>query len=568
MTFKDLGLGRSVLKALEDLGFEQPTPIQEQAIPYLLDNSGDLVGLAQTGTGKTAAFGLPLVDLVQAEDKFVQGLVICPTRELCLQITRDLEAFSKHKSLKVTAIYGGASITHQAKSIRQGTHIVVATPGRLVDMIKRKLVTVNKVEYVVLDEADEMLNMGFKEDIDFILDGTPDIRSTWLFSATMPKEVSRIAKNYMTAPHELSVGNKNESAKNITHAYYVVRDRDRYLALKRLLDFNPQIFGLVFCRTRRETQAVASKLIANGYNAEALHGDLSQMQRDSVMKKFRDRVTQILVATDVAARGIDVDDITHVINYNLPDDIENYTHRSGRTARAGKSGESLVLVHSKEGHKIRAIEKQIRKTFEKRDIPSGEEICGIRLKHLIDKVATTEINVEAMMKYSDVIEEKLAGFDVEELVYRFLSVEFNSFLDYYEQNGGDLNATERKSDRKGTGEKSGRLKGDTQRFWVNKGRLDRFNPGALIRTVCAETNITSNEIGEIEVMREFSFFEVDVKVAKQVLEGMQNAQFDGNPVHVELTEKRKSSARNTRRRQNDRKSGYKSRGGGKGRGRR
>ena len=360
MTFKELALSEDILQALGDLGFENPTPIQEKAIPILIDGNTDLVGLAQTGTGKTAAFGLPLIHNVSVEEGFVQGLIICPTRELCLQITKDLQSFSKYKKVKVTAIYGGASIDTQARAIKKGTHIVVATPGRLMDMMKRGIIKVNRVETVVLDEADEMLNMGFKEDIDEILSGTPEDRITWLFSATMPKEVARIAKAYMTNPEEVSCGNKNEGAKNLSHGYYVVKDRDRYSATKRILDYNPEIFGLIFCRTRRETQEVASKLITDGYNAEALHGDLSQMQRDSVMKKFRGRVTQILVATDVAARGIDVNDITHVIHYRLPDEVENYTHRSGRTARAGKSGDSMVLIGPKEGGKIRMIEKIIQ----------------------------------------------------------------------------------------------------------------------------------------------------------------------------------------------------------------
>lgn len=572
MTFSELGLSKEVLQALSELGFENPTPIQEQAIPNLLEDGSDLVGLAQTGTGKTAAFGLPLVERVEAEFFAVQGLVICPTRELCLQITKDLQAFSAHKKLRITAIYGGASIDKQARDIKKGTHIVVATPGRLIDMIGRKLVKIGEVNTVVLDEADEMLNMGFKEDIDKILDNTPIERNTWLFSATMPKEVARIAKTYMHEPLEIAVGNKNESAKNITHAFYMVGERDRYFALKRLLDYNPDIFGLVFCRTRRETQQVATNLIRDGYNAEALHGDLSQQQRDSVMGKFREKVTQILVATDVAARGIDVNDITHVINYNLPDEVENYTHRSGRTARAGKSGESLVLVNSKEGHKISRIEKIIGKKFEKREVPSGEEICERQLMNLIDEVVATDINEEAMFKYEDIIYDKLGGMEIEDLVHKFLSMEFNRFLDYY-KNSKNLNAQAGKGRDREPRKGGKNLGGDVQRFFINKGRMDNLNVGALVRVICAETGISSGKIGEIDIMREFSFFEVEQSVADAIVSKMDGAEIDGHPVRVETAGPKKGGDRSRQRRGNSRSGGGNRRGGsghhrGKGRGRR
>jgi ATP-dependent RNA helicase DeaD len=562
MTFSELGLSSEVLQALSELGFENPTPIQEQVIPQLIDSGVDLVGLAQTGTGKTAAFGVPMVERVDAGNKSVQGLVICPTRELCLQITKDIRAYAIHKKLRVTAIYGGASIDQQARDIKKGTHIVVATPGRLIDMIGRKLVKIKDVNTVVLDEADEMLNMGFKEDIDKILDNTPIERNTWLFSATMPKEVARISRNYMNQPLEVSVGNKNETAENITHAYFIVNERDRYYALKRLLDYNPDIFGLVFCRTRRETQSVASNLIRDGYNAEALHGDLSQQQRDNVMAKFREKVTQILVATDVAARGIDVSDITHVINYNLPDEVENYTHRSGRTARAGKSGESLVLINTREGGKIKRIEKIIGKNFEKRSIPEGEDICEKQLMNLIDLVVATEINEKAMSKYEDIIYDKLGGMEIEDLVHKFLSMEFNRFLDYY-NNSKDLNAKPGQSRDRDSSRGGRNVKGDTQRFFMNKGRLDNVNPGALVRAICDYTKIGSGQIGEIDIMREFSFFEIEKAVADTVLAKMEGAEIDGEPVNVELAGPRKGGDRSRQRRGNSKgRSSHQRRGSG------
>ncbi|MBT4776187.1 MAG: DEAD/DEAH box helicase [Crocinitomicaceae bacterium] len=575
MTFSELGLSSEVLQALSELGFESPTPIQEKAIPNLLDEGADLVGLAQTGTGKTAAFGIPMIERVDLDVRSVQGLVICPTRELCMQITEDIRKYAKYKNLRITAIYGGASIDRQAKDIKKGTHIVVATPGRLIDMIGRRLVKIKDVNTVVLDEADEMLNMGFKEDIDKILENTPIERNTWLFSATMPKEVARIAKNYMNQPLEISVGNKNESAANVTHAYYIVNERDRYYALKRLLDYNPDIFGLVFCRTRRETQQVASNLIRDGYNAEALHGELSQQQRDSVMGKFRERVTQILVATDVAARGIDVSDITHVINYNLPDEVENYTHRSGRTARAGKYGESLVLINTRESGKINRIEKIIGKKFEKRNIPEGEDICEKQLMKLVDEVVATEINKKAMSKYEDIIYEKLGGMEIEDLVHKFLSMEFNRFLDYY-KNSKDLNAKAGKASERGARKGERNIKGDTQRFFINKGRMDNINPGALVRAICDHAKISSGQIGEIDIMREFSFFEIEKDSAASVLSKMNGAEIDGDAVKVELAGPRKGGDRSRQRRSNNsgpsghnrRNSGGGRRDGGHGRRRR
>lgn len=391
--FEQLGLNPAILKAIEDMGFESPSEVQEKAIPILLQEDTDIVALAQTGTGKTAAFGFPLIQKISAESKHTQGLILSPTRELCLQITNELKNYAKHTpGMNTVAIYGGASITDQAKQIKRGAQIIVATPGRMQDMINRKLVDISKIEYCVLDEADEMLNMGFFEDITAILSHTPKEKNTWLFSATMPKEVSTIAKKFMRSPQEITVGNRNEGTSNVSHEYYLVNSRDRYSALKRLADANPDIFSVIFCRTKRDTQKIAEQLIEDGYNAAALHGDLSQNQRDLVMKSFRNRTIQMLVATDVAARGIDVDDITHVINYQLPDEIETYTHRSGRTGRAGKSGVSMVIVSKSELRKIKSIERIIKQNFKQKDIPDGMEICRVQLFHLANDIKNTKIN--------------------------------------------------------------------------------------------------------------------------------------------------------------------------------
>ncbi|NDH69180.1 MAG: DEAD/DEAH box helicase, partial [Gammaproteobacteria bacterium] len=431
MTFEELGLKSEVLKSLQELGFEAPTPIQEKAIPYLLGENSDFVGLAQTGTGKTAAFGLPLINNIENHAKTPQGLVICPTRELCLQIAKDLETYSKYLKVAVVAVYGGTDIRKQMTDIKRGASIIVATPGRLMDLINRRAISLADVEYVVLDEADEMLNMGFKEDIDAILETTPDTKNVWLFSATMPSEVARIAKNYMTDPLEVSIGHKNQSNENIDHIYYVVKEKDRYAGVKRLIDFNPEIYGLIFCRTRQETATVAEKLGKEGYSAEPLHGDLSQVQRDRVMDRFRKKDIQILVATDVAARGLDIDNITHVINYNLPDDIENYTHRSGRTARAGRKGESLVLINTRESGKIRAIEKQMRTTFTLGTVPNAEEICEIQLMKLINKVIKTDVREKDIEKFMPTIMAEFESMSKEEAIKHFVSTEFNRFIEYY-----------------------------------------------------------------------------------------------------------------------------------------
>ncbi len=544
MTFEELGLKSGVLKSLTEMGFETPTPIQTEAIPHLLKEESDFVGLAQTGTGKTAAFGLPLVSKVEEGRKIPQGLVICPTRELCLQITKDLQNFSKHLKINVVAVYGGTDIRRQMTDIKNGATIVVATPGRLVDLANRKALRLEEVEWVVLDEADEMLNMGFKEDIDTILEQTPDWKNVWLFSATMPKEVAEIAKNYMTNPLEVSIGHKNQTNENIEHIYFMVKEKDRYAATKRLIDFNPSIYGLIFCRTRRETAQVAEMLEKDGYNASPLHGDLSQAQRDSVMKRFREKSLQILVATDVAARGIDVSDVTHVINYNLPDDIENYTHRSGRTARAGKKGESLVLINTRELGKIRQIERTIRTTFTVGNVPNAKEICEIQLLKLADKVISTEVKEDEIEEFLPIIMREFDGLSKEEVVKKFISAEFNRFIDYYER-AGDLNASTSRDrgDRDDFNEDRGsrnrdrgprRDEGKT-RFFVSLGKRDGLNPGGLLRVICDSTGLRSENIGKIDILASFSFFEADDELADKILSNVNGTEYEGHKVSVEIT---------------------------------
>ncbi|MCO5259972.1 MAG: DEAD/DEAH box helicase [Crocinitomicaceae bacterium] len=538
MTFKELGLKSEVLKSLEELGFETPTPIQTEAIPHLLKEDSDFVGLAQTGTGKTAAFGLPLVSKVEEGIKIPQGLIICPTRELCLQITKDLQNYAKHLNISIVAVYGGTDIRRQMKDIKDGVAIIVATPGRLVDITDRKALRLDEVKWVVLDEADEMLNMGFKEDIDTILDKTPETKNVWLFSATMPKEVAEIARNYMSNPLEVSIGHKNQTNENIEHIYFMVKERDRYAATKRLIDFNPSIYGLIFCRTRNETAMVAEKLEKDGYNAAPLHGDLSQAQRDSVMKRFRERSLQLLVATDVAARGIDVSDITHVINYNLPDDIENYTHRSGRTARAGKKGESLVLINTREMGKIKHIERVIRTTFTAGRVPDAKEICEVQLMQLADKVISAEVKEDDIQEFLPIIMREFEGLSKEDVVKKFVSAEFNRFFDYYERSG-NLNAS--KEDERGGRERRDRDDFDNNktRFFVNLGRRDGLNPGGLLRVLCDSTGLRSDKIGRIDIMASFSFFEADNELVDQILTKANGTEYEGHQVSVEVTRKRK-----------------------------
>jgi ATP-dependent RNA helicase DeaD len=536
MTFEELGLRSEVLKSLTELGFEAPTPIQEKAIPYLMQEDCDFVGLAQTGTGKTAAFGLPLINNIDTKARLPQGLIICPTRELCLQIAKDLNVFAKYLDCNITAVYGGTDIRKQITDIKKGTSIIVATPGRLVDLMNRKVIQLSQVRYVVLDEADEMLNMGFKEDIDAVLETTPIDKNVWLFSATMPTEVARIAKTYMHDPLEVSIGHKNQSNENIDHIYYMVKERDRYEAIKRLIDFNPSIYGLIFCRTKNETATVAEKLGREGYNAEPLHGDLTQAMRDRVMDRFRSKELQILVATDVAARGLDIDNITHVINYNLPDDIENYTHRSGRTARAGKKGESLVLINGREIGKIKAIERQMRTTFTVGEIPNAEEICEIQLMKLINKTIATEVKEDDIAKFMPQILEAFESLSKEDIIKRFVSTEFNRFINYYDR-AGDLNAAardDRGGERKGVKSDRAREEGKT-RFFVSIGRRDGLNPGALLRIVCDATGLNSQAVGRIDLMTSYSFFEADQEHTEKILKNVNGTDFEGHQVSIEVT---------------------------------
>jgi ATP-dependent RNA helicase DeaD len=539
-TFQELGLSEDLLNAIKDLGFTKPSEVQEKAIPILLDKEQDLVALAQTGTGKTAAFGFPMLQKIDIDSRTTQGLILSPTRELCLQITNELKLYGKYcKGLNVTAIYGGASITDQARQVKRGAQIIVATPGRMKDMISRKLVDISKIQYSVLDEADEMLNMGFYEDITDILSHTPDDKSTWLFSATMPKEVSIIAKKFMYDPTEITVGNKNESTSQVSHEYYLVNARDRYQALKRLSDANPEIFSVVFCRTKRDTQKVAENLIEDGYSAGALHGDLSQNQRDLVMKSFRNRQIQTLVATDVAARGIDVDDITHVINYQLPDEPEIYTHRSGRTGRAGKTGISMVIVSKSEVRKIKSIERIIKKQFEKKDIPSGTDIVEVQLMALANKIHTTETNHE-IDKHLESINELFADTNKDELIKKFFSVEFNRFYNYY-QKSKDLTVSEsRGSDRDSGGRDYGKSNNDT-RYFINVGRKDGFDWMKLKDFLKEVLELGRDDVFKVDVKDSFSFFNTEKELQEKVLAFFTDYKHDGRFVNVEVSENRSRS---------------------------
>lgn len=532
--FKLLGISDDVVNAVKDLGFENPTPIQEQAIPVLLEGNNDFVGLAQTGTGKTAAFGLPLIELIDFSVKKPQALILCPTRELCLQIASDIKNYSKNTpGASVVAVYGGANIMQQLREIRNGVQVVVATPGRMLDIIGRKAIDFSNVKYVVLDEADEMLNMGFQEDINDILSTTPDDKKTWLFSATMPPEVRRIAKNYMDNPTELTMGTKNTGNVNIEHEYYVVRARDKYAALKRIVDFNPEIFAVVFCKTKLDTQDVAENLIKDGYNADALHGDLSQQQRDKVMQRFRDRNMQLLIATDVAARGIDVNNVTHVVNYSLPDEIESYTHRSGRTGRAGKTGISICIINSKELGKIRQIERIIGKPFTKAELPTGFDVCEKQLFSLVHKVHNVEVNDSQIDQYIPRIMDEFAELSKEDVIKRFASLEFNRFLEYY-KNAPDLNAAA--NDERGErGERGARgaRNSDYTRLFINVGSVDEFTRGDLLSFVCNNGKISGKNIGKIDLKGVYSFFEVENAFVDPLFTNFKDIQFNNRSVRIE-----------------------------------
>ncbi|MCM4153300.1 ATP-dependent RNA helicase [Arenibacter sp. N53] len=538
--FEALGLKQSLLNAISDLGFESPSEVQEKAIPILLESETDLVALAQTGTGKTAAFGFPLIQKIDSASRTTQGLILSPTRELCLQITNELTLYSKYeKGVNVVAIYGGASITDQARQIKRGAQIVVATPGRMKDMIGRGLVDISKIDYCILDEADEMLNMGFMEDIKDILSNTPKEKSTWLFSATMPREVSVIAKKFMHSPQEITVGTKNSGASTVQHEYYVVGGRDRYPALKRLADTNPDIFSVIFCRTKRDTQKVAEKLIEDGYNAGALHGDLSQNQRDLVMNSFRKKQIQMLVATDVAARGIDVDDITHVINYQLPDEIETYTHRSGRTGRAGKSGISMVIITKSELRKIKAIENKVQQSFISKKIPTGMEICEIQLYHLANKIKDTKIN-EEVDNYLPAINDVLQGIDREELIKKIISVEFTRFFNYYNKTK-DLNTSD-SGERGDRGERGRSRDGDSRipadgnvRYFINVGEKDGYDWMTLKDFLRDTVNLDKDDIFKVDVKDSFSFFNTDASATEAILKTFTEFKVDGRFVNVEVS---------------------------------
>nr|WP_315139776.1 DEAD/DEAH box helicase [uncultured Flavobacterium sp.] len=535
--FEQLGLSESLLKAILDLGFENPTEVQEKAIPLLLEKDTDLVALAQTGTGKTAAFGFPVIQKIDANNRNTQALILSPTRELCLQITNEIKNYSKYeKGINVVAIYGGASITEQARDIKRGAQIIVATPGRMQDMINRGLVNISQINYCILDEADEMLNMGFYEDIVNILSTTPDEKNTWLFSATMPAEVARIGKQFMHNPEEITVGTKNSGSATVSHEFYLVNARDRYEALKRLADANPDIFSVVFCRTKRDTQQVAEKLIEDGYSAAALHGDLSQAQRDGVMKSFRGRQIQMLVATDVAARGIDVDNVTHVVNYQLPDEIETYNHRSGRTGRAGKLGTSIVIVTKSELRKISSIERIIKQKFEEKTIPSGIEICEIQLLHLANKIKETEVDHE-IDNYLPAINDVLEGLSKEELIKKMVSVEFNRFINYYKKNR-DLSSQSSGSDRRERDDRDGASRGNNSgatRYFVNIGSRDNFDWMTLKDFLKETLDLGRDDVFKVDVKEGFSFFNTDAEHTDKVMDILNNVQLEGRRINVEIS---------------------------------
>ena len=536
--FEQLGLSESLLKAILDLGFENPTEVQEKAIPLLLEKDTDIVALAQTGTGKTAAFGFPVIQKIDANNRNTQALILSPTRELCLQITNEIKNYSKYeKGINVVAVYGGASITEQARDIKRGAQIIVATPGRMQDMINRGLVNISQINYCILDEADEMLNMGFYEDIVNILSTTPDDKSTWLFSATMPAEVARIGKQFMTDPIEITVGTKNSGSATVSHEFYLVNARDRYEALKRLADCNPDIFSVVFCRTKRDTQAVAEKLIEDGYSAAALHGDLSQAQRDGVMKSFRGRQIQMLVATDVAARGIDVDNITHVVNYQLPDEIETYNHRSGRTGRAGKLGTSIVIVTKSELRKISSIERIIKQKFEEKTIPSGIEICEIQLLHLANKIKDTEVDHE-IDNYLPAINNVLEGLTKEELIKKMVSVEFNRFIAYYKKNR-DISNQSSGSERRDRDDRDGAPRENNNngavRYFVNIGSRDNFDWMSLKDYLKETLDLGRDDVFKVDVKEGFSFFNTDPEHSDKVMEVLNNVQLEGRRINVEIS---------------------------------
>ena len=546
-TFEELGVCEPIRRAIEELGYENPMPVQEEVIPYLLGNRNDVVALAQTGTGKTAAFGLPLLQKIEVERVEPQALILCPTRELCLQIAGDLNDYSKYiDDLHVLPVYGGSSIESQIRSLRRGVHIIVATPGRLIDLMERGVVSLSAIENVVMDEADEMLNMGFTDSINAILAGVPEERNTLLFSATMSKEIARISQNYLHNAKEIVIGTKNEGSKNVNHVYYLVHAKDKYLALKRIADYNPKIYAIIFCRTRMETQEIADKLIQDGYNADALHGELSQQQRDLTMQKFRQRRIQLLVATDVAARGLDVDDLTHVINYGLPDDTESYTHRSGRTGRAGKTGTSIAIIHVRERGKMRDIERIIGKQFQKGEIPTGQQICEKQLYKGIDDIERVQVNEEMIAPFMHEVLRKLEWLEKEDLIKRIVSREMSRFIDYYskmpeievpvertrkESNGQDGKGTRRQAGKGGRKAEEGYT-----RLFLNLGKMDNFFAAQIIDLV--NRNVQGKpQIGRIDLMKNFSFFDVAEEDAARVVKALnRGVKVAGRKVVVEIAD--------------------------------
>jgi ATP-dependent RNA helicase DeaD len=536
--FEEMGFTPGILKAIQELGFEQPMPVQEKVIPLMLSEEGDIIALAQTGTGKTAAFGLPLVQMTDTELNATQALILCPTRELCMQITGDLTDYARYTGkLRILAVYGGASIDNQIRELKKGVHIIVATPGRLIDLIGRRAAKLSSVKTVILDEADEMLNMGFLDSINEILEEVPEGRRTLLFSATMSSEIAGIAKRYMENAKEITIGTKNASAENVTHGYYLVQARDKYKVLKRIADSEPDIYGIIFCRTRKETQEIASRLIEDGYNADALHGDLSQVQRDTVMQKFRVRNLQLLVATDVAARGLDVDDLTHVINYSLPDDTEVYTHRSGRTGRAGKKGISISLINPRDQHSLKQVERLVKKPFKLIKIPTGSEICGKQLFHWIKKLETVVTEHQEIEKFLPEITEKLSGLDREELLRRVVSLQFDRFLDDYRSGDEILSPIDRGegSNFRDRGKKGQQREftGNYKRLFINLGKTDGFYPEQLIELVNKNTQ-KKVPLGKIDLLKTFSFFEVEAEFADYLIEALNNSKFNDRRVAVEI----------------------------------
>jgi len=557
-TFSELGLCPEILKAIADLGYENPTPIQQKTIPHLLQYGGDLIALAQTGTGKTAAFSLPVIEQIDDELERTQVLALCPTRELGIQVAKEIENYTKYfKNINVCAVYGGESIDKQIKQLRKNPQIVVGTPGRTLDLIKRKRLKVDNIQWLILDEADEMLNMGFKDELDAILENTPDEKQTLLFSATMPKEIRQISRDYMTNPAELAAERSNLGAENVTHQYYLVKREHKYETLKRIADMNPTIYGIVFCRTRMDCKEVAERLIKDGYNADALHGDLSQAMRDKVMNRFRDKSLQLLIATDVAARGIDVNNLTHVINYTLPETTEAYIHRSGRTGRAGRKGLSVSILERRDMNRVSHFEKKVGKTFEKELVPGGREICEKRLFNLIDKIKQVELDEKQLASFIESIYEKFDGMTREELIQRFVSVEFNQFLAYYE-NARDINAS---ADR-GSERRNSRDDKDFTRIFINLGKKDSLNPRGLINLLNAEPAIRKADIGAIDIQRSFSFFEIETKYKVDLFEALIGKDFSGREIDMEVSTKPMRSRAERRGERGGRGGGGRDRRGG------